>query len=112
MASSLLDGMASGQLEGTGTALEVKLPFTPRVVELINVDGDVRLEWDHTMVEGGGFKIVMGTSYALITTGGVTPMELNELEDYSSGSAWRGFKIGTDSDVNASGETIHYRAWA
>jgi len=111
MGSSNLDSFVAGQVEGTGSAIEIRLRFTPRRVVLLNVDGDVRLEWDHTMADAGGFKTVMGTSYALITTGGVTPKELNDLEDYSAGSAYRGFTIGADTDVNASGETIHYAAW-
>lgn len=111
MGSSTLDGFVAGQVEGTGNAIDIELRFTPRYVELMNVDGDVKVEWDHTMANGAGYKITYGSAYAMITTGGVTPKELSQLEDYSSGSSYRGFQIGTDADLNVSSETIHYRAW-
>lgn len=106
MGSSTLDGFVAGQVEGTGSAITINIRFTPRRVVLVNVDGDVRLEWDHTMANGAGYKIAYGSAYAMITTGGVTPIEYLELEDGDNG-----FSIGTDADVNASGETIHYYAW-
>ena len=107
MGSTNLDGFAVGSVEGTGSTIDIELRFTPRYVVLTNVDGDVQLEWDHTMADASGYKKAYGSAYALITTLGVTPKELNELED----SGYRGFAIGADTDLNVSAETIKYKAW-
>lgn len=94
----------TGTVEGTGSAINMELGFTPSYVRLINVDGDASLEWMSTMADGEGYKTVAAGANAQITTGGITPYAGSE------GSASVGFTIGADVDVNASGETIHWVA--
>lgn len=96
---------ATGTVEGTGSAINVELGFTPAYVKLINIDGDATLEWTEDMTDGEGYKFVAAGTNAQIATGGITPYAGAEA------SASKGFTIGTDSDVNASAETLMYVAF-
>ena len=93
--------MAYGSVEGTGSAIEVDLGFQPKVVLLRNIDGNATLDWVESMGDDKGQKIVTSgadaTNISFIESGGVTQNS-------------NGFTIGTDADVNASGETIVYVA--
>ena len=97
--------LATGTVEGTGSAINVSCGFTPKHITLINIDGDARLDWNDQYADGTGYKIIAAGTGALIGSNGITPYS------GSSGSAAKGFTIGTDSDVNASGETINWTAW-
>lgn len=97
--------MATGTVEGTGSAINVSCGFSPTHVTLLNIDGDARLDWTSAMDDDDGFKTVAGGTTAQVTSGGITPYA------GSSASASDGFTIGTDSDVNASAETIIWTAW-
>lgn len=92
---------ASGTVEGTGSAITISCGGRPTFVELYNIDGDAKLTWEKNMGDGKGQKMVDSgtgaTDISTISTGGVTPAE-------------KSFSIGTDSDINASGETIIWRA--
>lgn len=95
----------TGTVEGTGAAINLELGFTPSYVQLINIDGDASLVWTDTMTDGEGYKTVAAGTNAQIATGGITPYAGAE------GSASVGITIGTDADVNASAETLHWVAW-
>lgn len=97
---------ATGTVEGTGAAINVQLGFTPDYVKLINIDGDASLEWISDMDDGEGYKTVAAGTNAQIATGGVTPYE------GVTATAAKGFTIGADADVNASGETIMWVAFS
>ncbi|GAB5434792.1 MAG: hypothetical protein EpisKO_41620 [Epibacterium sp.] len=96
----------TGEVEGTGSAINVELGFTPDYVKLINTDGDALLEWTSAMADGEGYKTVAAGTNAKIATGGVTPYE------GVTATAAKGFTIGADADVNASGETIIWVAFS
>ncbi|UWQ30256.1 hypothetical protein [Leisingera sp. M523] len=96
---------ATGTVEGTGSAINVELGFTPDYVRLINIDGDATLDWTSSMTNGEGYKTVAAGANAQVGTGGVTPYAGAEA------SAAAGFTIGTDADVNVSGETLMWVAW-
>ena len=89
---------ARGEVEGTGSAITVRLGFRPTAVFVYNVDGDARLDWVDTMDADSGFKTVAAGTTAQITSDGIT-----------AGS--HGFIIGADSDINVSAETINYVAF-
>lgn len=101
----------TGTVTGTGAAINVSLGFQPDYVKVFNIGDagglDATLEWVAGMASGGGVKTLRvvdsGTtgnaSSDYITTGGISLYagDQNNAE---------GFTIGTDPDINASGETI------
>lgn len=94
---------AVGSVTGTGSAIDVKTAgFRPRYVKLLNVGGNCKAEWTVDMADASMQKTVdsgTGTSdISFVTSDGVTPLST-------------GFKIGADSDLNASGELIHWVAF-
>lgn len=97
---------ATGTVEGTGSAINVELGFTPGHVEIINIDGDAFLRWNDAMPDANGMKTVAAGTTAQITSNGVTPYA------GSAASASKGFTIGADTDINVSAETIVWTAWA
>lgn len=89
--------VASGTVEGTGSAIEVETPFDPAIVILINQDDPTVLVHSPSMPAASGLKLTDAPALTFPTTNGVT-----------LGS--KGFTIGADADVNASGETLHWIA--
>jgi hypothetical protein len=89
----------SGAVKGTGANLDVtSVGFRPRRVELFNNDGLVTAVWTDSMAEGRGHKRITAGTMSVIGVGlGVTPLA-------------NGFRIGADTDVNVSGEVIHWAA--
>ncbi len=112
MGSGNIDGFAQGKVTGTGSAISVELGFTPTAVKLVNAGGLVLLDWQSSMGDAAGLKTVQGTPVviSMVTTDGVSVLEQREL-DVASPDSVRGFQIGADSDVNASGEIIHWQAF-
>lgn len=83
---------------GTGAKIEVRMPgFFPKKVHLINLTSGDELMWNAAMADDTGFKRIAAGTGAKVTSGGVTPQV-------------GGFDIGTDSDINYSGETIAWYA--
>lgn len=97
--------MATGTVEGTGSAINVSCGFTPLHVKLVNIDGDAMLEWAPDMGAAGGYKTIADGTSAHVATGGVSAYV------GAVGTASNGFTIGADSDVNASGETLVWVAY-
>ena len=105
-----------GTVEGTGSALNVLLGFTPAIIRLWNIDDagatDARMEWITGMAAASAFKdmsiVDSGTtadrSHELVTSNGIT------LLAGVAGVSEAGFTIGADSDMNVSGETILWEA--
>lgn len=96
--------IARGTVEGTGAALTIQLGFTPEYVRLVNEDGLASLEWFSAMTDGHGLKTVTAGTMSKITSNGVTPYS------GTAGANSAGFTIGADTDINVSGETLHYVA--
>lgn len=93
---------ATGAVVGTGANLEVAgdlCPFRPASVKIFNLTSGDELHWHAGMADAAGFKRVAAGTGAAITTGGVTPGDVV------------GFTLGTDADINASGETLAFEAW-
>lgn len=89
----------TGTQNGTGAAIPINLGFKPKYVKVINVaaGGLCSLEHVDTMAAASGFKGITAGTKIFITSNGIT------LTDY-------GFTIGADTDVNVSGEAIHWFA--
>ena len=100
------DMMYQAKVAGTGAAITVNCYFKPRYIRIINSEGLCTLEWSYGMGDAAGFKILTGINattdtpsvMSLISSGGITVDE-------------RSFSIGTDSDVNVSGEDLYIQAW-
>lgn len=89
----------TGAVTGTGSAISVRtVGFRPRKVELLNTDGLATAQWTSSMADDSFVKRVTAGTMTAPTSGGVTPLS-------------DGFTIGTDSDINASAETIHWVAY-
>lgn len=94
--------MMTGSFTGTGSAINVKtVTFRPRKVEIFNVSGVCMAIWTNTMADASAFKKVDSgagaTDISFITSNGITPLS-------------NGFTLGADTDLNVSGETVHWVA--
>ena len=107
----------TGSVEGTGSAINVELGFLPSKVRLINIDDagglDPILEWNDKMAAASGILFLKNVdsgmtgnaSHDLITSDGISPYAgVTE-------TAAKGFTIGANANINASGETIVYEVW-
>jgi len=106
-----------GTVEGTGAAINIELGFTPRYFKCFNLD-DVgglapTLEWFEGMPAASAIKTLKVVDNA--TTGNASSAKItsNGISEYagSDASAAVGITIGADTDVNVSGETIHFIAF-
>jgi hypothetical protein len=109
MGSSAHPRFARGAVVGTGANIDIRtLGFVPGLVKLWNVDGNCFGMWSDKMAAASAQKVVDSgsgaTDISKITSGGVSQLA-------ADGAGNSGFRIGTDSDLNASGETIVWEAW-
>ncbi len=109
---------AKGTVEGTGSAINVPLGFTPDYVKVFNIDDAgslwATIEWTSDMAAASGWKTLKiadnGSSGALSSA----KITSNGISEYAgvAGTTPKGFTIGADTDLNASAETICYVAWS
>lgn len=110
MSSTNTKPFKTGTVVGTGSQLKVEfVEFTPRKVVLRNVVSDDEMVWVDTFPADAGWKSLKAGGTEYVTTGGVTVVYQDTLSDGQDPG--RGFLIGTDSDINANTETIHWEAW-
>ena len=98
--------IVTGTLTGTGAAIDVQLGFVPQHVRIVNETKLSKLEWFNTMANASGIKTVTAGTISKITTGGVSPYA------GAAGTAGAGFTIGTDANINAASDVIHYFAFS
>ena len=96
--------IATGSFDGTGAGITQHKPgFRPKLIRLTNVDGLVEALWMEGMADGSAWLTIDSgageTDKSLITSGGITP-------------GGQGFGLGTNADINANGELIHYECYA
>lgn len=93
--------IATGKFTATGALITVSMVgFRPQKVELIVTVGTkagLNAAWHDTMADASAFKRVAAGTGSFVTTGGITPLA-------------GGFSVGTDADMNNSGDTIHWVA--
>lgn len=89
-------------LTGTGAPITVKCGFVPAVVEVQNIDstGGESLKWFRGMPDASAIKRT-NTAQTRPTTNGITPVGVG-----NASAVEKGFIIGADADVNASGEKM------
>lgn len=91
------------KVEGTGAVITISPMFTPKIIEVINLDGLCLLKWTADMGAGKGFKILTGIN---ATTDTVSLMSYISSGGITMDSNGRQFTIGADSDINVNGETL------
>lgn len=96
---------ASGTVEGTGSAINVELGFTPTYVKVVNFDDPTAMEWWAGMGAAAAVKLTDAPALTKATTNGISAYA------GATGTASLGFTIGADTDLNASGETLFWIAF-
>lgn len=109
------ENVKTGTVEGTGSAINISLGFTPSYFKCWNEDdaGSIfsSLEWWSTMPAASALKTGSITDNATTTNKSSEKITSNGISAYAgSTTAAVGVTIGADADLNASGETIHYVA--
>lgn len=105
-----------GTVEGTGSAINVELGFTPIYVKCWNIDDAGSLapsiEWINGMGAAAGLKTLSIADNGSTGNDSSELISSNGISEYAGVEATTGvgFTIGADSDLNASGETILYLA--
>lgn len=90
--------MYVGAFTGTGSEFDVeKVGFRPNVVELFNEDELCFMRWTETMGDAA-LAIQKDATTSKVTTAGITPIA-------------NGFTVGTNADLNTSGELVHFVAY-
>ena len=93
---------STGEIDGTGSAISINCGFKPYFVQVFNIDGncfashcffEADAAMQKTVDSGGGT-----TDVSYVTSGGIT-LTAN------------GFSIGTDGDLNVSGEELQWVAF-
>lgn len=103
----MYEHIKQGTVEGTGAALQINVGFKPSWVKILNIDGLASLEWVASMADASGVKVITAGTMSLITSNGITPLQTDQVGSTAGKS---GFTLGADTDVNVSGETIHWIA--
>ena len=89
---------ATGSFKGTGAAIDIKtVGFRPKTVDLFNVGGTTIGHWTDMMADGSMLKQITAGTMSLVTSNGVAPLA-------------DGFRVGADTDMNVSGEQVHWVA--
>lgn len=85
-----------GSFTGTGSAIDVKkVGFRPRAIEVLNITGLCTGKWVEGMADASVVKAITDGTISVPTTGGITPLA-------------DGFTLGTDTDLNVSGELCRF----
>lgn len=91
-----------GSYVATGAQLDVtKIGFRPSRVELLVFSGTkvgVKAVWQDSMPDASMHKSVAAGTNSVVTTNAVTPLA-------------GGFRMGTDADLNNSGDVVHFTAY-
>lgn len=95
----------NGAFKGTGGALAItgdRVGFRPSTVKLYNVTGNCQAVWTDSMPDDSMQKTVDSgagtTDISQVTSAGITPDAT-------------GFTLGTDADLNVSGEEVHFECF-
>lgn len=91
------------KITGTGAAITITAGFKPSYVEVLNAEGLCLLKHNAAMAAASGYKILTGidttaadtvSKHSFISSGGITLTDT-------------GCIIGTDTDINVSGEDLY-----
>ena len=100
--SSPVNAVVTGSFLGTGADLTIKtLNSKVKCLWLTNAASGDSAFYQSSMADDSMFKRVAAGTHSLVTSNGVTPYQAE------SGA---GFSLGADTDMNVSGELVHYTA--
>jgi hypothetical protein len=108
--TNLSGDMAYGVVTGTtGTAINVSIGWTPKSVIVTKVTNTlVQAQWQTGMAAASCFKYLDSATAASI----ITLPTVSCISTYAgSTSAAKGFTLGTDTDINVTGDTIRWQAY-
>lgn len=84
--------MAAGEVEGTGSSINIICGFKPKAVWIKNVDGEAELFYNASMTDGYGYKTLGGTAggtaAAQVFTGTAPTTNLNLASPAFSGTGF------------------------
>lgn len=102
----MADEFRTGTQDGTGASIDIELGWIPDKVEVQNWEAAdfARLEWYKGMAAASAIKTVTSTKSAITTLG------ISQLSSPTF-PAKKGFRIGADTDVNVSGESLTWVAY-
>ena len=111
-----------GTQTGTTANIDVDLGVIPVYVRVMNVCGLAVGEWTDEFPDASILKTITDGTMTFDLTGGITPLgddgtvtvtasDTTTDGDETTYTGVRGFRIGTDSDINACGEIIKYVAY-
>lgn len=104
-----MEQFKTGTQDGTGASIDINLGWIPDHVRVFNWEATDygSLTWFKGMTAGHAIKELTGTDRDLskITTLGITQLGAGATDTV------KGFRIGADTDVNVSGESITWVAW-
>ncbi len=94
--------VVTGSFVGTGADLTIKtLPSKVKSIWLTNAASADSMFYQSSMADDSAFKRVAAGTNSLVTSNGVTPYRAAD---------GAGFSLGADTDMNVSGELVHYTA--
>lgn len=98
--------MKTGNATGTGSAINVEVGFSPKVVVIINETDPGLYMWVDTMADAEMLKLVDSTVALTFPTS-------NGVSAYAGAIATtgKGFTIGADSDMNGSSDVLTWIAF-
>lgn len=104
-----MDNFACGTQDGTGASIDINLGWTPDIVIVQNWEATDygRLEWYKGMTDAHAIKLLTATDRDLSK---ITSLGISVFGD-DAADTFRGFRIGADTDVNVSGESITWYAF-
>lgn len=97
--SSGVSRIRTGAFTGTGVLINIRrVGFRPRKVELISQGGLAKAVWTDTMPDDSMAVTVTAGTMTFVVADAIIPLS-------------SGFSIGTDTDLNVSGELVHWVAY-
>lgn len=96
MASGGTLPVITGGYVGTGVAFDVSVGFKPKYVQIVNIS-DPAIVHHNDMMPDAAFMSQEDGATAYTTSNGITLLD-------------DGFTVGTDAQINTSGDTCHYLA--
>lgn len=106
MASTVGASYKAGQIQATNAELFVRsLGFTPVRIRVVNLDNQIRVEWNEGLAAGKNLKIIADGTLSVLASGGVEAAAAD-----ANGNA--GVKIPQLADINdTTTEWLLWEAW-
>ena len=106
-----VNATATGKYAGTGAAQDVKLPFAPKAVLIVNLTDSIVAIKSNRQADENHTQIAQNGAITQVTTEGITIPE-TEAATKAALADFAKFSLGTDAGVNASGKDCMFIAFA